>query len=122
MRPSFFPFGAITHESLSGFSDVENRISRRPKGPFARRVRREAVRRQARFAKACASILALDSTHCTARFFSGSWASNTAASISTQPRYSFPLIWLPKAMAPATVANTDSRLSSKDTTVGLESF
>ena len=55
-------------------------------------------------------------------FGSGIWASTTAASISTQPKYSLPLIWSPRITAPASTANTDSRLSSRETTVGLEPF
>lgn len=55
-------------------------------------------------------------------FGSGSWARTTAASMSTQPKYSFMLIWSWRMTAHARVANTDSRLKSRDTTVGSESF
>ena len=59
---------------------------------------------------------------CAVGFLSGSWASTTAASISAQPMYSLPLRRSPRMMALEMVANTDSRLSSREMTVGLEPF
>ena len=55
-------------------------------------------------------------------FLPGSCASTTAASIRAQPKYSRPLRRSPKIAAPEMVANTDSRLSSREITVGLEPF